>query len=644
MSGIGSIRPRAALKIGVIGHRRGAALSATDALLHSQIVAILRNILKVLNEIRSSQAARQFYRDEPPALAVISSLASGADCIGAKAAIDEGIALDAILPFPLEAYSFDFLESGQPSAITDLEHVRGWLAANKIRSTLTLPQVRIPSPGDNSAAYELAGRILLDQSDLILAIWNGGESGGRGGTRRLIDRAVRRGTPVIHLDSAGENVPRLLWAGLPEIGVRGTINNECEVEDLLALKVPVFESSTATREFLDMLRFLAEPPCELSDKAVAANEQQRHSSDPLLRSGAETFARDRAALADYLADSATMSLQNLNRMVADIRVMISPFGQSRTPPETPAKLIERMLEAFAAADTLAIRHARWFRLAVRFIFACAGLALVFAVLGHAHDSVGWRISFAAAEFTALTAMAGAAWWGRRRSWHRRWIDAREVAEQLRLTAVFWTLGLWPWSITLRDERDRWIERYVRAYMREQSLCGDADNAPWSIQSARAALIQLVRAQIGYHQKSRFEMEARAHKYTLASTILLGCVLVILGAFVLGHFWASLAHALLALAPHSWFEWAERLLPVLTTTVAAISFGAFGLKTTLDFEGVAERSARSAARLEDQLCQLEKFDGNVRELHAFAANLAKIMLEDLRNWRLQAESRVLDMPG
>ena len=51
----------------------------------------------------------------------------------------------------------------------------------------------------DSRSYEAVGRLLLDQSDIIIALWDGRSSRGRGGTAQVISEALQRGIPVVSI-------------------------------------------------------------------------------------------------------------------------------------------------------------------------------------------------------------------------------------------------------------------------------------------------------------------------------------------------------------------------------------------------------------------------------------------------------------
>ena len=74
-------------------------------------------------------------------------------------------------------------------------------------------------PGSRAAeasAYEAAAYTVVDQSDVVIAIWDGGPSGGRGGTTDTVEGAAREGRPLIVIDANGVAPPHLRWHGLDE--------------------------------------------------------------------------------------------------------------------------------------------------------------------------------------------------------------------------------------------------------------------------------------------------------------------------------------------------------------------------------------------------------------------------------------------
>ena len=61
--------------------------------------------------------------------------------------------------------------------------------------------------------YELVGDTVIANAHLVLAVWDGGPSGGHGGTTELVQDAAHAGLPIIHVDAAGREPTRIVWAG-----------------------------------------------------------------------------------------------------------------------------------------------------------------------------------------------------------------------------------------------------------------------------------------------------------------------------------------------------------------------------------------------------------------------------------------------
>ena len=194
-------KPRLALSIGVVGHR----LNRMPEQMRSEVMAYIREALKELSQAAETALQRYegFFGGESPAIVLMSGLAEGADRMAARAAIEQNLALTAVLPFTVDAYEHDFREQSSRAEYREL--------VSKAHKTLTLCGDRIRKP----AAYEAAGLTILDNSDIILAIWDGKTSAGRGGTAQLIEVAAKSDLPIIHIDPTGGHPPHLLWADSP---------------------------------------------------------------------------------------------------------------------------------------------------------------------------------------------------------------------------------------------------------------------------------------------------------------------------------------------------------------------------------------------------------------------------------------------
>lgn len=127
---------------------------------------------------------------------VVSGLAEGADRLVAHRVLARpGGRLVALLPLAPVDYIADFADAASVQEFTDL------LAAADEYEVIT------GAPSDDwtrEAAYERAGHAMLDRSDVLLALWDGEPSKGRGGTAEMVFEAnlIGRRCEVIAVERA----------------------------------------------------------------------------------------------------------------------------------------------------------------------------------------------------------------------------------------------------------------------------------------------------------------------------------------------------------------------------------------------------------------------------------------------------------
>ena len=66
----------------------------------------------------------------------------------------------------------------------------------------------LDTPGTDEDAYLVAGRRVVDLSDIVLAVWDGHPAKGKGGTADVVAYTIRRGVPLIHIDPVSRTVRR----------------------------------------------------------------------------------------------------------------------------------------------------------------------------------------------------------------------------------------------------------------------------------------------------------------------------------------------------------------------------------------------------------------------------------------------------
>ena len=133
-----------------------------------------------------------------PASTVFSPLAVGADRLVARKLLERrGSRLIAVLPIPEADYIDDFgpsdLHRKNYEGAEARQEFRHWLSHRAIE-TIVMP----PSATRNES-YEKVGFYVAKYSDVMIAVWDGLPSQGRGGTADIVARAKLLGKPICHI-------------------------------------------------------------------------------------------------------------------------------------------------------------------------------------------------------------------------------------------------------------------------------------------------------------------------------------------------------------------------------------------------------------------------------------------------------------
>jgi len=372
-------RPSFALTLGVSGHRLHRdpkpGEPPSPPLNVEKVRAGIDDFLAtLLGEVKElSGAARQWFDPAPPVVALVSSLAEGSDRIAARAALAKGIPLDAVLPCARASYEATFADDASRADFADL------LGKARARLILPLPAAPDAEHEDKLAqAYESAGLTMLAQADILIAVWDGESARGRGGTGEIADEAARQGAPIVVINPV-DGAARLLWSGGGPFALPAR-----RARDLPS--VPVDKQALRA-----IIRALVLPP------------DSEHE-----RAGLAMFLSTRApAVAPKPADPK----------------LASPTASSAANGQAT----KRFVEAFNAAGAIAERNARAFRRAFFRNFIIGALATVF--IGGSIVRESWHQWFVLVELALTFWVLAATYWAIRQRWHRRWFEAREVAER-----------------------------------------------------------------------------------------------------------------------------------------------------------------------------------------------------------------------
>ena len=165
----------ARIVIGVTGHRK------------------LDNIPSLTNDIQAAlEKVRQMVPPLPHTpllLTILSPLAEGADRLVVREVLKFPKAvLEVVLPLEQDIYMQDFETTESKTEFEELIS-----QANSIKI--------LPSKGQRNQAYERVGRYIIDQCDVLIALWDGEQAAGRGGTQEIVQYARDTKCPLIWIQT-----------------------------------------------------------------------------------------------------------------------------------------------------------------------------------------------------------------------------------------------------------------------------------------------------------------------------------------------------------------------------------------------------------------------------------------------------------
>jgi Protein of unknown function (DUF4231) len=626
-------RPPFVLSIGVVGHKPDR-LPEKGSAAHRKLEV---EVARVLTEIKLK--AREVCDLYPDFFAVesqsslrprlLTALAEGADSIAAEAGFLNGYRLEAVLPFEQENYEKDF----HGDALKDFQRLY-----KSAKSKLVLPNNRrLPPERDDPVAkkaYEAAGLTVIGNCDIVLSVWDGGESGGRGGTTEMLETATGLGIPIIHIDAKGEDSTLIRWSGLDKFPV------QAETPDAL----PAKNFDEALRDMIDKV---VRPPSGDKESKREENSKLKESLprkvNPERKGAIRHFNGRFYPCNPFFAFSLLMTAL----FVSPIKTTdVFPNGpeilqknfQELLKPAVGEDFPRGLVQAYAAADAIGLYFAQFFRSAFVLNFFAASFAVAAALssmLIPAPSPWPSGIEIGLISFVVLNTI-----FGRYFRWHTRWVEAREVAERLRVASMLWILGIRPRAFS--GEEPAWTGWYVRALARAEPLRSCVFDLS-QVESVRTATIKTLQNQCRYH-------ETNAHRMKCLEHILegIGLILLVLTALVaLDHFTSGGAHFHGLLHRHFHHPWPPHEVGVaLSAILPALATATYGIRVIGDFEGNAKRSERAHKSLKEQIDALDQKEAppDLDVLRRRARAAGEAMLGDVSSWRLAAESRGLAIPG
>jgi hypothetical protein len=438
-------RIRFRVRMGVTGHRDLAYPDAVRAVVRER-----------LTEIRSAFPSTAV---TPVRFSLLSSLAEGGDRLVAVEALatlaDAGVGLHAVLPMAASEYAEDFATRDSREEFASL------LGAAALTTEL-------PAIDDRDEAYERAGRYVVDNSDVLIAVWDGRAPSGRGGTAAIVAYAQRRSVPVL---------------------------------------VVAAERATS--------------PARSPDPTTTDVAEPNNSVRALTRGAAHaTFRR----IDEF--NRRSVHADDLARAVARERTRLLSAARGAVIRERCQPVADWALPRLARADWLAMRYQRrYYRLgSLQYLLAAVAVAVVAA-----QSAAGWSPKLALLEVAFMLAVLGIYGLARRTGVRDRWLDCRSLAEAVR-SALFIALtdlqiedtrASLDGAVTVRGH---WFQRAFSTIWEERPVLSAPSEATDEL--TRFLTESWLEHQISYHHTTIARLRASRTRLTRAILVLFAVTVLV----------------------------------------------------------------------------------------------------------------------
>lgn len=465
----------------------------------------------------------------------------------------------------------------------------------------------------------MAGRVMVEQSDLLVAIWDGAAPQPLGGTRHSIAAMLEQGGPVLWIDASAPEDWRIIRSP----------------EALLAPGPPVPRAEVAA-----LLATLCSPPgADARARAIRFHTEKWH---PHSRRRFHAYRRVEAVFGG--------EPRPLRSLVQRYEAPATIASGSAAPllttahalPGVDARLVEGIatdvLPRFAWADALSTFLSDAYRGGMVLNFLLSAFAIIGGVAYLPLVAPAWKWPFALFEFALLATIIAITGTGRRHRWHGRWFETRRVAEYLRHAPIMLLAGAvraparWP-----QGGETLWPEHHARQLLRARGLPAMAVTVAY-LRGVLALIGDAATTQARYHRAKAVRLTRVHHNLDHASERMFTAAVVTVSLYLL----------MVLGAPHL-AEKAAKLFTFLGVALPALGGAFAGIRYFGDFERFAAISEVAAAKFEGLAARVATLattaDARLRygEVAALAHALDDIVIDEIESWQQVFAGKVISVP-
>lgn len=622
-------KPPLAFRVGVVGHRPNR-LTNSDT---DRLTKVIFNILSaVQTEVKSFyEDNKRLFATAPPVLRAISPLAEGADRLFAEQALNLGWELCCVMPFPQDEYEKDF-RPGAALEENSLTRFHEILKRAADADRLTRFQLD-GSRAKESASYGNGGRVVLNQSDLLVAIWDGRREGKRGGTEETMDEARRIGVPVIWVDAHKPHAWQRIHSDQSLLNGSNDRMAPDGCETLEILHKVVHESLA-----------VPEPGAPKEKEGTSGNKRREQPLKDLKlfytkRQPRLTWAVFWKAFRDIVADS----------KFPKVSFKVEPFEQA-VIGEWPRKMgtpvevmVDRLRPFYAWPDKLAVLYSDRYRSAfiIIYLFTAAAVAMALAPIAR-HMAYIWKsaVTYTSLELVFIVLILLIVFFGRVKKWHEHWIDYRLAAELLRHLRVVAPIGgerLFPQvpahHAIYGNPTGTWMHWYVHAVARSIGLPNITLDHGY-LAGSLSHIEDLLDGQLKYHNQNARRSRTIEHRLHWGIVILLGMTII-----------ACILHILYNSIPGN-------ILTLLCGFFPALGASLAGINNQGEFRRIAKRSEamqeqitlmkNRIVKLHERINQPSIGTSFAAEVSILIGDSARLLVQEVLDWRIVFIDRPLEV--
>jgi hypothetical protein len=476
---------------------------------------------------------------------LISSIAKGADQIVVKSSMEIlGASLEVVLPFRTDDYKQDFDQYEDQNTFNLLYEK----ADSKLNRTFELE----PAPEKRSEGYRKSGEMIVQSSEIILAVWDGMPAQGEGGTAEMAEYALSLKRPVIWINANDPSSPVWLISAITK-GEGKSIK--------INTKPFPGRAGELSQQFVDLVEYNRDPAFSKSGYARIYNKYSARLEKARIESG--------------LSETSVTGL------------------------------LKETLSHYSRADYLARHYQKIHTRSAKWLYRLSTIAVIVAIV----QALFFPSYSGLILFELLALLIALIWYrvGVIENWQRKWLNYRHLAERLRIMTFRCLFK--PGTPRPENERAQSLPFYqgpgewvlVVAEHVQGLLTGIEDPENNFHQVRNFILKGLIRGQAEYYA-STARKKARHTKWEQRFIGLLLFITLLAAAFHLidpGH-----------------SKVFENLIVTLVVVLPAIAASQHAIGSIHDFERISSRSSRMEEilhRLEKSFEKAATFDELRKEI-------------------------------